>query len=113
MWLCRSFFCMNCCEQEEHCETGKRGQLPAAPKEWFQSKERTGREVEHGFLVQPQEAFGCGASLDHILAQRQGTTLSGLSWTREGNWCAQLLMGWAALEGKGSPLLHASVQQHP
>lgn len=99
---------MNCCEQEEHCKTGEWGQLPAAPKEWFQSKERTGGGVEHGFLVQPQEASGCGASLDHILAQRQGT-LSGLSRTREGNWYAQLLMGWAALEGKVSPLLHASV----
>lgn len=21
MWLCRSFFCMNCCAQEEHCRT--------------------------------------------------------------------------------------------
>lgn len=91
-------------------ENGVSFQLP--PKEWSQSKERTSRAVQHGFLVQPQEAFGCGASLHHILVQRWGTTLSGLSWTREGNWCTQFSMGWAALEGKGLPLLSASVQQH-
>lgn len=104
---------MNCCEHEEHCKTGEWGQLPAAPKVCFQSKERTTRGVEHRFLVQPWEAFGCGASLDHILVQRQGTTLSRLSRTREGNWCAQLLIGWAALEVKSLPVLCASVQQHP
>lgn len=60
---------MNCCEQEEHCKTGEWSQLPAAPKEWFQSKEGTSGAIEHGFLVQLQEAFGCGASLDHILVR--------------------------------------------